>query len=158
MATPITPESIARTGTEHAEQAAVFCWAAGTPERRKQLRWMYAIPNGGGRSMQQGLALKAEGVKGGVADICLPMPMLSYGFHGLYIEMKKANGIPSDVREDQLEFGANVTLRGYAWYVAFGWKEAVHLIECYLVGMNPPLSERQRKVHENMMQVLNESQ
>jgi hypothetical protein len=155
---PITPEYLARSGTEHGEQAAVFCWAALNRLAYPGLRWMFAIPNGGGRSMAQGNALKAEGVKGGVADICWPQPNRRHGelmFHGLYIEMKRADGVPSDVSADQFAFGAHVTLQGYAWYVAFGWQQAIAIITRYAAGELPELSPHQQKVHEKMMELVN---
>ena len=89
MAMP-TPESLAKAGSEHAEQTALFCWAA-LPEVRAEypvLELMFAIPNGGERNKIVAGNLKAEGVKAGVLDIFLPVP--SKGWHGLFIEMKVA--------------------------------------------------------------------
>lgn len=158
----ITPDYLARTGTEHGEQAALFCWAAQNIKHFPTLRWMFAIPNGGGRSMTQGAALKAEGVKGGVADICLPTPSIErliagVRFHGLFIEMKRAAGVPSDVSADQLAFGAHVTLQGYAWYAAFGWQQAVSIITQYLDCLQMQLTPHQQKVHDKMMEIVNGS-
>lgn len=130
----ITPEYLAKSRTEHGEQSAVFCWAGQNFRKYPVLRWMHAIPNGGGRSPQQGLALKMEGVKGGVADIHLPVVKryVTNVCAGLYIEMKRANGIPSDVSDAQLEFGKFVTVQGYRWVVCFGWQQAVRLLGSYL--------------------------
>jgi hypothetical protein len=156
----ITPEYLARSGTEHGEQAALFCWAAQHRNLYPTLKWMFAIPNGGGRSMAQGSQLKAEGVKGGVADVCWPQPNKRHSelmFHGLYIEMKRVDGVPSDVSADQLAFGAHVTLQGYAWYVAFGWQQAVSIIQHYADGQLPPLVPHQQKVHDKMMELANAS-
>lgn len=165
----ITPEYLAKCGSEHGEQSALFCWAVkamwqgferanvmanyltpppeGFSGVRKvpDLAWMHAIPNGGGRSAKQGADLKAEGVKGGVADVFLPVPRM--GFHGLYIEMKKADGVPSNVSKEQLDFGRFVTERGYLWYVCFGWKQAAGLIECYMTGAPYTLAPHQQKVN-----------
>lgn len=160
----ITPEYCARSGTEHGEQMAVFCWASKQMQRFPVLRWMYAIPNGGGRSAAQGAMLKAEGVKGGVADICLPVPCLSgttneYGQHlqyaGLYIEMKKATGIVSDVKPEQLAFAAFVVGQGYMWEVCYGWVEAVTAIQSYLTHRMGPTSDKQSKVHAKLTELLN---
>lgn len=150
----ITPEYLAKCGSEHGEQSAVFCWAVKamwqgfdranvmanylTPPPQgftgvpmvPELKWMHAIPNGGGRSARQGAALKDEGVKGGVADVCLPVPRGAY--HGLYIEMKKTKGVPSDVSKDQIDFARFVTRQGYVWMVCFGWQQATKLIQTYL--------------------------
>ena len=116
------PNQLAKSGTEHAHQVALFAycavaynngfeiadmWAKGThvPKKRHDdslavpaLEWLHAIPNGGSRgdsakSRQiRGGALKAEGVRSGVPDIFLPWP--NAGFHGLYIEMKKPTQKP----------------------------------------------------------------
>lgn len=135
----ITPEYLAKSGTEHGEQTALFCWAAINREKYPQLRWMFAIPNGGGRSMAQASQLKAEGVKGGVSDVMLPVPSLIVGsrkdylkYNGLFIEMKRADGVPSDVKPEQREFMAFARLQGYRAEVAFGWLQAVKIIEEYL--------------------------
>jgi hypothetical protein len=169
----ITPEYLAKCGSEHGEQSALFCWAAkamwqgferancmanylvpppqgftGVP-LVEDLRWMHAIPNGGGRSARQGADLKAEGVKGGVADVCLPVPRGKH--HGLYIEMKKAKGVPSDVSKEQLEFGKFVLARGYVWIVCFGWQQAAKIVQLYLEGNElkwEHLSPHQIKVME----------
>lgn len=121
---------LAKGGSEHGQQMAVFQWAAFNRERYPVLRWLYAIPNGGGRSAAQGAALKAEGVKSGVSDLCLPVARGQY--HGLYIEMKKEHGIPSDVSSNQKEFIAFVQAEGYCAGVAFGWLKAVLILEGYL--------------------------
>lgn len=158
MANVITPEYLARSGTEHGEQAAVFCWAAMNRQRFPDLRWMHAIPNGGDRKVSVAASLKAEGVKGGVADIFLPVPRYANGYMaeaGLYIEMKRANGVPSNVSHQQLDFGAFVTLKGFHWYVAFGWQQAAALIEAYLTGQAPVLTPHQQTVHEQMMWQVN---
>lgn len=143
----ITPEMLARSGTEHGEQAALFCWA-GLPNVRglyPALEWMYAIPNGGQRDKVTAAKLKAEGVKAGIADVHLPVRTDS-GFSGLYIELKRANGVPSDFNENQIDFAKFVNREGYAWYPAFGWREAVHIIECYFKGIKPSLTPNQQKV------------
>jgi len=155
----LTPEYLARSGTEHGEQAALFCWAnkamwfgfavADDPRSYERgalvwsgepvlpvLKWLFAIPNGGGRSAAQGGMLKAEGVKPGVSDICLPV--VQYGenghprFTGLYIEMKRAKGVTSDVKPEQEEFIKFVREQGYRAEVCFGWRQAADIIKEYL--------------------------
>lgn len=156
----MNPEQLAKSGTEHAEQMALFCWA-GLAEQQARfpcLRWLHAIPNAGARGNKVAAAqLKAEGVKAGVADIFLPVPVMRYGkepddevpcywWHGLYIELKKAKGVPSDVSKEQIEFAKFVTNESFAWCVAFGYKEATHLIEAYLTCATPTLTPKQAQV------------
>jgi hypothetical protein len=125
--------ALTKDGSEHGEQMAVFQWVAFNRERFPELKWLYAIPNGGGRSARQGAMLKAEGVKPGVSDLCLPVAR--HGYHGLYIEMKKKKGVPSDVSASQKEFIAFVQEQGYFAKPAFGWEQAVPILEWY---MTPP--------------------
>ncbi len=137
----ITPEYLARSGTEDGEQTALFCWAAQNMQRFPCLKWMYAIANGGARSPATAARLRATGVKKGVSDVCLPFPRSVWGldkagkpfvYHGLYIEMKRKDGVPSDIKTDQLDFLAFVKSQGYRAEVAFGWEQAVKIIEDYL--------------------------
>lgn len=111
----MTPNQIAKSGSESAHQKAFFAYCAvaahGGFERADlwaaednrlqickfkpipELEWIFHIPNGGtrgdekvGRSIRGG-QLKAEGVREGVWDIMWPCKIGS--FPGLWIEMKK---------------------------------------------------------------------
>lgn len=135
----LTPADIAKSGTEHGEQAALFFWAAMHMKRWPVLKWLYAIPNGGGRSPVEGARLKAEGVKKGVSDVCLPVPMWKgqvspskIHYCGIYIEMKRKNGTPADVKPEQGEFLEFVQSQGYYGCVCFGWEQAAKTLEWYL--------------------------
>lgn len=111
--------------TEAEEQEVLFRWASFYPE----LRWMYAVPNGGSRHPKEAVNLKRQGVKKGVSDICLPLPKGKY--HGLYIEMKAGRNTPSEDQDDFLDF---VTMQGYAGCVCWGCEQAIKAIEEYLNG------------------------
>lgn len=114
---------------EHEEQVRVFEWAAENEERYPQLRYMFAIPNGGHRHPAVAAKLKAEGVKSGVPDICLPCPRK--GRHGLFIEMKRADKTNHTTDEQD---GWLIWLRvaGYAVVVAYGADAAIEALENYL--------------------------
>lgn len=131
----ITPEMLAKAGTEDAEQMALFCWANQNLARFPCLEWMHAIPNGGKRDIRTAAKLKATGVKAGVADIFLPWPVDHH--HGLYIELKRADGVQSDVKPNQKEFAEYCFGNDYCWRVCFGWKQATNTIEQYLAGELP---------------------
>lgn len=126
----LSPTEIAKSGTEHGEQAALFFWATMRKAHWPVLKWLYAIPNGGGRSPVEGSRLKAEGVKKGVSDVCLPVPRM--GFNGIYIEMKRKNGTIKDVKPEQGEFLEFVQSQGYYGCVCFGWEQASKTLEWYL--------------------------
>lgn len=58
---------------EDAEQRIIFQWAAMETAARPELGMLYAIPNGGKRAIKTAIVLKAQGVKSGVPDMCLPV-------------------------------------------------------------------------------------
>jgi hypothetical protein len=116
--------------SEHSEQAALFEWAAWKVNQGVEpLRWMYAIPNGGHRHKATAAKLKAEGVRAGVPDICLPFP--AHGYHGLYIEMKVGKNKPTP---SQIDYMTWLTGCGYLALVAWGFDEA-RVILCDYLGL-----------------------
>lgn len=132
----LTPEQIAKAGSETAHQTALMAQAALHRKQYPQLKWLHAIPNANSHRMV------GEGVRSGIPDICLPLPM-RYGNHptiklaGLYIEMKiesrrkQKNGGLSD---DQVECIAYLREAGYCVAVCYSWQEAWKVIEDYLNG------------------------
>lgn len=113
--------------TEHAEQCAVIEWAAMNQSRIPQLRLLHAIPNGGARHPAVALKLKAEGVKRGVPDLSLPVPMGDR--HGLYIEMKRRGG---RIEQEQKEWINDLMRLGYRVDVCWDADEAIKTIGEYL--------------------------
>jgi len=113
--------------SEHDEQKALFEWAAWACGRYPELEYLHAIPNGGHRHIRVAKRLKAEGVKPGVPDLCLPVAR--DGYHGLYIEMKFGRNKPTDHQERWLEF---LNEQGYLAVVCWGWEQARETIEEYL--------------------------
>jgi hypothetical protein len=115
---------------EHKEQVAVIQWwhlahkGFGLPEFA-----LFAIPNGGHRHMLTAVRLKAEGVRKGVSDLCLPVQRGGYG--GAYIEMKATAGSESD---DQQEFINFVRSQNYKAHFCYGADEAIEFITSYLRG------------------------
>lgn len=107
-----------------------------------ELKWIHHIPNGGSRgndvrSQQiRGARLKAEGVRSGVSDICLPVKRGNCS--GLYIEMKKPSLKPKrptskgGCSDEQIEFGAFVQSQGFGFVVCYTWLEARDVIIAYL--------------------------
>lgn len=163
----------AKTRNEYAEQVALFMWAnmaanfglkaANDPEsytkagcaqtwadfKRDQvpvLSRMFAIKNAGHGDAVRGAMSKAEGVKAGVPDICLPVRKLFthpeepdgqtvVQASALYIELKRlksqrgAAGSTSQVQDDWREY---LTQAGYAVEVCHGWEAARDAILKYL--------------------------
>ena len=114
--------------SETQEQEALFRWADFAVSKYPELELMYHVPNEGKRTVSNGAALKRQGLKKGVPDICLPVPRGNY--HGLYIEMKKIGGKPT---AEQKYYINELAKQGYAVYIADkGWSDAAEMIEWYL--------------------------
>ncbi len=159
----MTPWEIAKPGTESAHQKALFAWAA-MAERRgfkfawqettytqtfrsdepipgfpvPELKWLFAIPNGGARNAITAGRMKAEGVKKGVADIFLPVLKVrtelispnDFQYHsGLWIEMKVGKNKLSPEQDGFCDF---VLRQGYRFALAYSWIYAAKFIETYL--------------------------
>lgn len=123
----MNPAAYAEKGTEHAHQVALFMHVATLIPKYPELKWMYAIPNGGKRDPITANRLKSEGVKSGISDICLPFA--KQGYHGFYIEMKKPKGKES---AEQKEFGAFLTSQGYLYTMCDSWDKAKSAVEWYV--------------------------
>ena len=113
---------------EHAHQVALFQWADNVRRQFPELRWLFAVPNGGQRSARTAARLKAEGVRRGVPDVLLDVPRA--GYHGLRIELKKPGR--HSVSSEQREWIAGYQERGYRAEVCIGWIAARALIVEYL--------------------------
>lgn len=113
--------------TEHEEQVALFEWAGIASGQDPRLSLMFAIPNGSLRHRAVAAKLKAEGVRSGVPDVCLPAP--SQGKHGLFIEMKALDGRPTDKQKGWI---AALREQGYAACVCVGADQAISVIRRYL--------------------------
>jgi hypothetical protein len=116
-----------RTDDESGQQEALFVWAAYNTQRMPELEYMHHIPNGGKRDAKTAVALKRQGVKAGVPDICLPAPRGEY--HGLYIELKAGKNKTTEKQSRWLEYLHD---HGYYTAICYGWELAAELIERYL--------------------------
>lgn len=114
--------------TESEEQQAVMEWAEAASGKWPELRLLYHVPNEGQRSMATGGRLRAEGLKSGVPDICLPSAHGQY--HGLYIEMKRRQG--GRTSPEQKEWLAALEAEGYQTALCRGADAAIEIITDYL--------------------------
>ena len=119
----MTPDSLARNPSEEAQQTAFFCWCVMQFDHLPVLRFAFAIPNGGKRDKITAGKLKAQGVKPGVPDVMVPVPVGRWP--GLWLELKKVGGTPS---AEQREWQAFLVSQGYAHRICVGYiamREAV---------------------------------
>lgn len=114
--------------TESVEQQCLFRWAAFQSGRFPELALLYHVPNGGSRKKAEAGRFRAEGVKAGVPDLCLPVAR--GGFHGLYIELKRQKG--SKTSDDQKAWLSNLEKQGYFVALCKGWEAAAKVITEYL--------------------------
>lgn len=124
----MTPEQLAKPGTEHAHQCALMCWCALNFNIYPELKLIFAIPNGGERNIIVASRLKAEGVKSGVPDLFLPVAR--HDCHGLFIEMKKLDGT---IGKNQPQWEKDLTEQGYGHAYCYGWEAAVSVLKSYLI-------------------------
>lgn len=113
---------------EHAETAAVVAWFK--LQYPKQAGYLIGLPNAGKRSPRVAAMLKAEGMRPGAFDLFLAIPR--WGYHGLWIEMKRRDGTQSDVSDNQARFETDMIAMGYMAQVCFGADEARVAIRAYL--------------------------
>jgi hypothetical protein len=114
---------------EHHEQVTLFDWAKRHESTTPELKLLYANPLGGKRPLGTAKKMKAEGVKKGVPDLTLPVPV--GGYHGLYLEMKWGRNKPTDNQQWWLD---QLRSQGYATHVAYSFEEARDCILQYLAG------------------------
>ena len=103
--------------TENWHQRQLIQWV-------KQYEWgqyLFHIPN---ENQQK---LSAMGVRAGVPDLMLPIPM--HGYHGLFIELKRPGGKVSNA---QAKWHQMLTEAGYLARVCYGWREAADELRRYM--------------------------
>ena len=129
---------------EDGEQRALIEWATVTPIKSIDVvphasiaDYLFASPNGGKRNPIEAARMNGLGVKKGISDLMLPLSRL--GYHGLWIEMKKAietfrspSAARDAISDAQDMWILKMRHAGYAAAACFGWDEARRLICGYL--------------------------
>ena len=125
----VTPEDLAKSGSEDGHQASLFCWSASAIEHYPQLKYLFAIPNGGSRHIAEATKMVATGLRTGVPDVFLPWPNINWA--GCWIEMKVGKNRTSKEQENWIEY---LTSAGYYCKVCYSWIEARDTLIAYLEG------------------------
>lgn len=112
--------------TEHEEQATFFDWVRWKENRDDRYEQIYAIANGQLRKTAVGVRLKREGVRAGVLDISIDVPMGR--FHGAKIEMKRTGERLTDKQGRAMERNRRY---GYACTMARTGSEAILWVMSY---------------------------
>lgn len=132
----------ARRDEESQHQQALIRWAsmarfpghvAGVLATEFIGDYLYAVPNGGARSKATAGRLKAEGVKAGVWDLKLEVPIGRSP--GLWIEMKAGK---NSLTDGQKAWKLRMERLGYRCAVCWSWEAARDAIGEYLQGSRKP--------------------
>lgn len=116
---------------EHAEQVALIKWCASHVTEYVGLETIYAVPNAVSDRKRLGYLI-AEGLKGGVSDLVLPIARGQY--HALYLELKKRNG-GNKGSGKQHSWARAMTHYGNKHVFAWGFKNARQaIIDYYDLG------------------------
>ena len=100
---------------------------------------LFAVPNGGHRTIQTARSLKAEGVTSGVSDLLLLVPKREY--HGLCVEVKTPVGRQSD---NQKNWQRIIEAQGYRYEIVRSLDEFAELVRWYL--NEPPKARLQGRL------------
>ncbi len=126
-ARPTRPRLRLKGPNEHQIQQAVFEWANLACRSYPELLLLYAVPNGGKRSIRAAAYMKSEGMKAGVPDVCLPVPRQNFG--ALYIEHKAEDGRLTPAQELWIE---RLSSAGNKVVVSRSFAQSRDEILCYL--------------------------
>lgn len=113
--------------SEDTEQMSVMDWARWNQNAHPELELLHHCPNGGSRNKAEAVKLKQMGVKAGIPDLCLPVPMGMY--NGLYIEMKYDTGRLEDSQKKMLKA---LAAAGHYCTVCYGAEEAIRVLQEYI--------------------------
>jgi hypothetical protein len=116
--------------SEHADQSAVISHLM---KHARPDVYFFAIPNAGRRGFRTAAMMKAEGLRAGVADICIMLP----GGETRWLELKRAKGRQSD---EQLGFAAICIRLGHSYSLARSYDEAVMFLDAWGVLKPKPAS------------------
>jgi hypothetical protein len=115
--------------SEHDHQKAVFQWAGLNERTHPELSLLFAVPNGSYKGKASAGRFKAEGLKSGVPDVCLPVAKGK--FNCLFIEMKDGN---RPLSENQILWLEKLDRFGACAVVCRNVDEAINILEWYLRG------------------------
>jgi hypothetical protein len=93
---------------------------------RKCGLYLFAVPNGGERSIDAAQKASQEGVLAGVTDLIIAdSPPNLPDSKGVILEMKRIDGTVNDVSAEQRDFMWSMAQRGWTPVVAFGCRDGL---------------------------------
>lgn len=118
------------------------------PERASGTGTAASLSEWGSRNKAEAVKLKQMGVKAGIPDLCLPVPMGVYS--GLYIEMKYDTGRLEDSQKKMLKA---LTAAGHYCTVCYGAEEAIRVLEEYINLKKIDTGNREDTMSEQNMMI-----
>ena len=104
-----------------------YCWGS----KNADLNSVFAIPNGARLPLGHAVQLKRQGLKAGVADVCLPRARGKY--NALYLEFKGKGSLSPN----QKQFKKDCELNNNGYVVVKSFDEAYNAVNNYLAIKNP---------------------
>lgn len=114
---------------EDSELIKFFDWVGWQEKIDPRFKSIYHIANERKTSWQAGKILKSKGVRAGVLDVCVPIPVRPYP--GMYVELKIK---PNKLSKEQSDFSQLMHAMGYAVRVAWSGDELIELVKSYIKG------------------------
>lgn len=118
--------------TEKQEHMAFMSWCRTKPIVRDLI---IHIPNGEKRDKITGYHLKQMGVRRGVSDFFLPLPVILDDniWHGLWIELKRKTA--ANESSEQREWINTMRFYGYKAFFCYGCDDAIQTTTNYINGI-----------------------
>lgn len=124
--------------SEQAEQEAIFAWRDVAVKGNPALAMLISTQTGMRTSIGAAVKAKRGGMPKGFPDLALFVSQAMKDgrddWHGLFIELKRRDAVPSDIKPDQVEWGVALTRQGYCHRVCKGASSAIEVITQYLDG------------------------
>jgi len=120
--------------SEEAIHKAVVEWADRQAATEPALELLFHVPNGGSRHPAEAKKLRQMGTRQGVPDLLLSAAIArgpESAWKGLVLELKSPSG---RLRDKQKWWIGRLKEQGWAVAVAYGFDEAIHVIQRYLDG------------------------
>lgn len=116
-----------KPNSENELQATFFEWIELKAKLDHRLDAVFAIPNGSNKGFAARQVFKATGLKSGVPDVFVAVPVNDH--NGLFIEFKTSKGKISD---SQKAWHERLQRNGYRVSVCRSLSEAIEAVESYL--------------------------
>lgn len=114
---------------EHREQSLFIKWIDWEKKIDPRLECVFAVPNGFVKSIQMASWARAEGLRSGVPDVFVAVPIGKHS--GLFLEFKSGK---NDLSDTQREWFKRLANNGFVCCLVRSFEEAKEAVSQYLIG------------------------